>query len=173
MYIFHDWDDDDPSAELDIQGDHYKRLITLCFSYCHYFSLSENQFGKIDLPKGILKAFSEQQPALHSKKHVFFCSQEAKLFLLQKVNSFFPWLTLEQRKRGSEKVIHPEDLCFYRKDGSVFLWSETHEGICVICPKHKEDVSSIICFPGWHDLKDGEFFGVPANVEEYSLFRDE
>ena len=171
MYIYVDWDDDNPSAELDIQGEQYERLIDICFHHCSYFSLNENRSGVMfDLPEKELEVWLEQLSSPIRKKHLFFCSYEAKQYLLRKVNSLFSWITWGTHNRDIKEGILPEDLCFYRSDGSVFLWSETHEGICVICSKPEEDVSDIVSSEGWREVFDGDYFGVPVHLEEYNLF---
>ncbi|MGM9680039.1 MAG: hypothetical protein ACI3XR_00890 [Eubacteriales bacterium] len=78
-----------------------------------------------------------------------------KELLLSRVTDLFDWIRTDERE-------NPEDLTFYREDGSVFFWSETHEGICVLCDRVQEKVSQIVSKKGWKARKEGEFiYGVP------------
>ena len=169
MFIFTDWDDKDPSAELDIKGERYERLIEVCFRFCSYFSLNENRLGGVpDLPELVMKNQLSLSSDPKGKTHLFFCSSEAKQLLLQKVDSIFSWFTWDGTPNQEGGVL-PEDLCFYRKDGSLFFWSQTHEGICILCPRPEEDVSGLLSMEGWREIHDGDISGL-ASLENFNLF---
>ena len=171
MYVFFSWDDTDPAAELDIRGEQYIRLIDVCFQFCSYFTLNESRAGTFfDLPDKELDHWPAQQYPPVGKTHLFFCSGKAKDYLQNKVGSLFSWFSWEASNQGKKERLLPEDLCFYRSDGSIFLWSETHEGICALLPKDEEDVSSIISSVGWSKYVNDDIFGALKNLEDYNIF---
>ena len=170
MYIFVDHDDNDPSKEYDISGQDYERLIDNCFRCCHYFSLNANRSGTaFDLPEKELAISAAQQRDRYGNKHFFYCSDKARQYLLSKANSLFSWITWGDQNQTAGLL--PEDLCFYRSDGSVFLWSETHEGVCGLYPRSEEDVSEIVASSRWLERNDNkQFFGLPSGLEDYNIF---
>lgn len=167
MFVFCSWDDANPDAEPDIRGKDYEVLINLCFRYCRYFSLSKNRPGAhIDFSEEPLKEVPIH-PGEENKQY-FFCSDDARSFLLQKESSVFSWMTWGEILPGTEVL--PEDLCFYREDGSVFFWSATHKGVCALCPKPGEDVSGLLSLGGWFEPDINGVYGVPFNLAERSIF---
>lgn len=158
MYLFEDYDDNS-GTDLTICGDDYRQLIHTCFSYSASFSLCFPSLESADefAPRAemLRYAISEHSDPCRRYKCYFPCSDQMKEILLSRANDLFDWI----RRDGRE---NPEDLTFYRDDGSVFFWSETHEGICVLCDRAQEDVSLIVSTNGWKALKEGEsVFGVP------------
>lgn len=169
MYVFTGWDDNDPSVEMDIRGEEYKRLIETCYCRCRYFTLNENRPDTVfDLPEKELEITTLQDRRPIGYRHLYFFSEKAKQYLMNKVDSLFSWITWGTEYQGQKGGLLPEDLCFYRSDGSVFLWSETHEGICALCPRPGEDVSAIISSGGWHE-NTGNVWDLPKNLEDYNV----
>ena len=165
MYCFSDYDD---MLEKDcaIKGDAYTQIINVCFRYAVMFSLTTT--------KKHPAMVSEAPPPIFSQPHYnkgvsggfrdtvyfFSCSEQAKTFLLSFTDDLFSWVDYEKPHR-------PEDLVFYREDGSVFFWSETHEGVCALINRENEDVSAVVSQPGWErsTLKShSPIYGVPREL---------
>lgn len=70
------------------------------------------------------------------------CTEEAKQLFLTVTNNLFDWI----QYYGND---NPENPRFYRENGSVFFWSEIHEGDCCLYNRANEDVSSIVSKRGW------------------------
>lgn len=160
-YYFQDWDDE-TGEELRIADGDYSILIDLCFKYASSFSLSflSHQLQGAGFP---LTPYQVDGPRDEKVCCHFKCSDEAKRFLKERVHDFFGWVYTVDRNT-------PEDLTFYRNDSSVFLWSQTHEGICALFPHHGEDVSACISKPGWHkQASDVHHLLIPKNVISASM----
>ncbi len=158
MYYFMDYDDI-TETDLTISGSDYIQLINVCFRYSTTLSLCfpslelANKFSK--KTEMLCYTISENSDLNRKYKCYFPCSDLMKELLLSNVNDLFDWV--QHDGKGN-----PEDLTFYREDGSVFLWSETHEGICVLCNHMQENVSLIVSKNGWNIRKKGEFIlGIP------------
>ena len=54
------------------------------------------------------------------------------------------------------KVKKPEDIAFYREDGSVFLSSVIHEGEDSLFPREGEDISAILDLDNWYLVDDAK-----------------
>lgn len=163
MYCFSDYDD---MLEKDyaIKGEAYTQMIDVCFRYAAMFSLTTTKNHPAMISEAPQSIFS--QPHIEKKVsggsrdtvHFFHCSEQAKRFLLTFSDDLFLWVDYEKPHR-------PEDLVFYREDGSVFFWSETHEGVCALINRENEDVSTVVSQPGWvHSAlpSDSPIYGVPC-----------
>ena len=135
----------------DICEKEYHRLIEFCFSHCEKFALY--------FPVSILKDVSlvpiapierRVNPLIDpsyarfvEKSYLYFfpCTPESKRYLLDTVDSLFQWCTWTDH--------NPEDLEFYRADGSLFFWSIGHEGACGFELQEGEDASAITSNSGW------------------------
>lgn len=171
MFVFCAWNDKNPSVELDIYGEQYIRLIDTCFKNCRYFTLNESRQGtRFDLPEKELDNWPARQYPPLGKTHLYLCSDKTKEYLLSRVDSLFSWITWGTNIDEQNGGLIPEDLCFFRSDGSVFLWSETHEGVCVLCPKPDEDVSIVISSEGWCANIANNLYEIPTGLEEYNIF---
>lgn len=155
-YYFQDWDDE-TREELRIADEDYSMLIDLCFQYASSFSLSflSHQLQGTGFP---LAPYQADGPRDGRVRCYFKCTDDARSFLKERVRDFFGWVyTLDPNI--------PEDLTFYRDDSSVFLWSQTHEGICALFPHHDEDISACISRPGWHKQAGGtQHLLIPRDV---------
>ena len=159
MYYFRDFDDD--MGDVQIAGAEYSALIKLCCIHSEYGSLT---FTSQEQAKHFSKflCIDKIEPINNVKERrkyrgYFRNSTETEQFLCTHVNEIFQWIDFDG-------YCNPEDLTFYRKDGSVFFWSETHEGICAIFNQKEEDISSIVSNRGWkyHNPQDGDVWGIPA-----------
>ena len=187
-YVFYDTDATG-IKEYDIDGEHYKELIDVCFKYCDYVSfkvlcnapyidkLSKYKIEKpanIECEKNISNAYNEIR--------FYRTCPELKETMLEISDSIFKWL-------HGWGYANPEDPVFYRKDGTVFFDSEIHEGACWLIPKDTEDIENVLAKGIWSTQKEHndpfetfyEFVYTMIhsdrilfkyNNEEYSLNRD-
>ncbi len=167
MYYFLDWDEQ-TREELDIRGEDYDLLIDLCFRYCKTFSFRFPE--KADLPGRFPFKWSRvpDSPTLGPKDDLLFSETgpDSRAFF-KTIGSFFE----ETQYDNGNWTWITENLCFYREDGSLFLWSITHEGVCVLNNREKEDVLSLCANRGWEreDLRSGKKnIWIPQNI---GLFR--
>ena len=146
FYVFWDYDDE-ADKELDISEGAFSELIDTCFQYADSFAVTYSLRGfnvcqRMDetvchhiiatkaIPNGYVRCF-------------FKCCPETKRYLLESYHCLFGWYWTEKRERL------PENLAFYRSDGSSFFASETHEGKCYLYPRNGEDFSSVWKSEGW------------------------
>ena len=151
-YYFVDYDDY-TSQDLTINGKDYNDLITTCFDYCEEFSLSFVSVQSIEsLNEQFLPYKIENLPitdGIRNVKAYYKCNDKNKEALLTICKDFFDWVSHRGRYL-------PEDLMFYRNDSSIFLWSETHEGVCAILNRENENISKIIENKGWIAYSPGD-----------------
>lgn len=157
------WDDNEKG--LTISGERYIELINICFLYSSFFSLSfdcvkteREVFGDMN---SICKIEYHDSPPT-TYRSFYKCTDHTKEILINYVNSLFEWTINPFR-------YNPEDLIFYRNDGSVFFWSMTHEGICAIYNRPYEDVSKLVLDEGW---TNSLVYGVPSEIQGYSFLRN-
>lgn len=141
----------------EVEGLDYLNLIRCCTQYCTHFSLvfwRSQLFGRYQLPvvPYLCKATQwRQTPAQgcyeeHFKCY-YQCTEDAITYLYRRVNNLFDWVRAWEDE--GLKTDNPEDITFYREDGSVFFQSITHEGDCWLFPREGEFVEDIISRPGW------------------------
>ena len=146
------------SSRKGITEEDYHNLINYCFQYSSALSFSFNGINdsKSSLPGfspfSVMSLFPECCKRdggiiwLQHKKF-YHLSDELRKRLLRKENSFFRW-----KLSSTKSVPEPEDLCFYRKDGSVLFWSCTHEGECAFFLRNDEIYPPIGADCGWELL---------------------
>lgn len=139
MFFYSDEGDEEMCREK------YINILKLCLKHCKYFSLEF--LGETprypDLEKFILAY--EVSPAGKHVNTVFAdkvlvlyeYNDEAYKILSSEKHSMFTWVSCWAYS-------NPENLTFYRADGSLFLETITHEGHCAIFERPGEDVSSIV-----------------------------
>lgn len=140
-YIFQDYYDE---INGDIKGDDYIELINSCFSYSYYFSLvyKSNSLKLLQLDRFLYRSFySDCWPGTISTSDggivkIYLCNEDSKKELLSISDSIFSWNSCF----GNQL---PEDMAFYRKDGTVFFESIVHEGECLIFNNSNEAVRVI------------------------------
>lgn len=132
-------------VEYDIAGEDYKKLIHCCAKYAAFFSLSftRNPAYKCKEPP-FAPVWSKPYGDSHYLSHRNFypCNEATISYLETHVNGIFEWVQCW----GFE---NPEDLTFYREDGTVLFWLWAHEGQAALFPRESEDVSQIVSMPGW------------------------
>lgn len=135
----------------DIIDDNYIQFITLCCKYSEYFALA---YGDSVEKVALLEPFCHRSkkatewPGMKSTTPIDYViykvTEYSKQILISYVPSLFSW---DYHFGGHE----PEDLAFYRKDKSVFAYSISHEGFCVINNHKDEDIHTLTDTPnfGW------------------------
>lgn len=165
VYTFYDTDVTGRET-YDIIGSAYEQLLKLCFQYCTSVAMCIYLNANVDV-----SAISPFQIKVtpEVKKHYHHYGQfssgdcnvrgtyklvhysltpEVKAFLLSRANSVFKWTYAWGNN-------NPDDLVFFRHDGTAFFSSVIHEGECTLSPQYNEDVSIIIDDPRWlHHHKD-------------------
>jgi len=159
------------TAEYDIRGDELRALFDKCFEYSQFLSLDFNYLLRVcsgisycdvvnDPYLKQLDTFRISMPHnapkykyINDKKYdaegdspsvrYYRLCPELKELLLSMVSGIFDF--------GSSKGrIVPEDPIFYRSDGSMFMFSEIHEGEVVLIPRNDENVLDIVSNELWY-----------------------
>lgn len=165
MFYFLDHNDDE-CRELCISGQDYALLIDTCFKYSAYLSLNigflRRKSVEVKIPKPYTIIENQSMPTLCDDIAILPCTETSKEYLLHTVNNLFEWIDWYE---------NPEDITFYRADGSIFFWSLIHEGVCCLIDRPDEDVSGVVDTPDWHRCPPEEFptFFVPANIADFRL----
>lgn len=157
------------SGDYDFSREHYVELLEYCFRNCGIFSLQfmfEN-----DLTKKLRKweienpGFAFQNETRPLNRHYYCADHSTHDFLLNITSSIFDFYASPQHP-------YPEDIVFYRKDGSILLDSVAHEGECSIYPYSVEEAMPIIRHGHWLYMEGGNYFeeGIPiAPAKEHQL----
>lgn len=172
-YVFYDTNVfGDCSEELDITSENYKKLLMLCFKYSTSLSFMISGEGirtiveslpkkldeyRIDEDDNVLDVYMRYMDGYKDIRCYTACPETYDL-VLGINDSLFKWIN----GRGNKK---PEDLTFYRKDGSVFFSSVIHEGECFLYPRDNEDVSSVVSNGKWY-LVDPTIKSITPAVNE-------
>lgn len=85
------------------------------------------------------------------ERRFFKCNDTSRNYMHDITDDLFALVNINELKNK------PEDLIFYREDGSVFFWSMLHEGLCIISCRENEDVKDVVSRRGWkcYDKNDG------------------
>lgn len=161
-YTFYDTNIlEDCSEENDIRGNDYRNLLKICFKYSSSFSFMiagegfrtiENNLPReleeyrIEAEDSVLNLYVRYKIAKDVRCYIA-CPQTYEL-ILGVNDSIFSWIN----GRGNKK---PEDLAFFREDGSVFFHSVTHDGECSLYPRNNEDIGSVLSTGKWY-LRDSD-----------------
>lgn len=155
LLYFLSYADDYDDSYRDVRGKNYKTLIETCFRYSRYFSLSYPQSLAGYAPEKI-NGIAELEPYIHFKYSsqtafyyysdeptmicIYNCCKESKQILLNYVDSLFSWRIYQR---------NPEDLAFFRQDGSVLMSQLSHEDECVLIPQINENMNAILQTGAW------------------------
>ena len=156
LHWFTDWDDE-RGVDLTVGGQDYAELIDTCFRYCTHVSFSTRFCGgKIALPEPHISPVDDSDTA------VLLCSEKTREYVLNMTDDLFDWIDSSGK---------PEDLTFYRADGSIFFWLLTHEGVCCLLSRPDEDVSGIVRKPDWHTCPPEPFpvILIPPDLAAFRL----
>lgn len=142
----------------DIAGKEYLELLDFCFEYGKYFSLTflHSHSGSVNMRLGS-KKIEQLEPFLYDSFEteeeswyhdgpsanikIYFCNKDTKNLLREQANHLFAWSTYEYQL--------PEDLSFFRSDGSAVFHLLTHEGIATIYNKENEIIPESVLQPPW------------------------
>ena len=155
-YVFYDTDVTG-KEEYDIGGQDYATLIKICCKYCSTLSFRVSHTDTSFVEK--LERFAvNRNNELHNVYEHYYgnnpkdnelieiryykVNKELEEFLLSASNSVFDWIY-------GWGHTNPEDLAFYREDGSLFFYSTAHEGVCVLTPNANETVDEIVSNGLW------------------------
>ena len=146
----------------DIDGQDYWVLLKTCFHYSSFFCLryiSDLNHYPSELcnsmcclePYQMFSVFQLQEPMLGAgcDRFTFYrCTPETLNILKRYATHMFAW------NAYSENQKLPEDLIFFRKDGSVFFFQITHEKEAALFPRGRENVKPVVKKRGWRDYKN-------------------
>ena len=145
--------------DADVCDEDYRTLIDYCFAHCAVLSFCypSQEFAEIEMgrfqpfiSRSILPEGYDGSRGVISLQHQCFfrCTEDLRTYLLQKAESLFDWFCC-----GDAEPV-PEDLCFYRKDGTCMFWSCTHEGECAFILRENEPVPEFVSHYGWEKLDE-------------------
>ena len=152
IYEFHD-SDDIGKEEYDIQGENYKILIDLCCKYSSIVSFlifdektdlvkqfDKYRISECEIPQCVHRSYRADvcDENLSHEVPVYYyrlCPELCEL-LANAVNGVFEWIY-------AWGFDNPEDITFYREDGSVFFISVVHDGYCALLPNENEDTGCV------------------------------
>lgn len=161
MLIYKFFDSDiTGQAEFDISGKQYQHLLQSCFQYCTTVSVivSLNCLDRINpwepyripISPIVQKVYSHyglpidgstSKTDSYEVRHYVLASQ-MKRMLQDHTSSLFQWTYAWGHN-------NPDDIAFYRSDGSVFFSSLIHEGECTLYLKENEDLRDVIAQGNW------------------------
>ena len=159
LYRFYDTDAAGTKT-YDISGARYRQLLGTCFQYCTSVAMCVHQDVNADflsiesfaLPVtsrlrvqyghyGSFAADDRNETKTYQLVH-YVLEPEVKRFLLTRADGIFQWTYAWESE-------NPDDLTFFRPDGSVFFSCRAREGVCTLSPAEDEDVSLILSDPRW------------------------
>lgn len=113
-------------SNIDIKDDAYNKLIDICckYSYCFSFTIFENEYPEIQPYRW--KSVTEDdcyKPGQHYKTCFYQITHKSIEFLKKPPHSLFYW---------TGAWLTPENLCFYRLDGSILLQTIAHDQNCFV-----------------------------------------
>ena len=140
------------SGDYDFSKLHYLAIIDFCFTHSWCFSLvfwddhygTDRTLNSWNIPNPGFLFQNETNP---SRRLFFSCCKESRDFILRETSSIFDFVWPK-----------PEDITFYRRDGSVLFDSIAHEGECSIFPRLHEDISEILAHGHWIRMEGGTVF---------------
>jgi|GEM_PF-434905 len=156
---------DEDNVESVFSGEDHRILIETCCRYSAYLALSfwidkEPLRAlevlapfEISIPKTIPKDFLPglsyegitEKPLTYYK--FYRVCPELPEVLTSITDSLFSWIS-------AWGYNNPEDLYFYRADGSLFLQAIVHEGECMLSPEEGEDVALLLKKGNWFSWDD-------------------
>lgn len=149
----------DCNDECDISGEKYTELLKICFKYSSTFSFIIFGENKYKVLNGIPEALSPYEIEIEDyvvdnyrgysrkiTKHYKVCPEIFDIVLGMN-DSIFKWI-------NNYCYSKPEDIAFFREDGSVFLSSSIHNGECSLFPRKDEDISSLLELDNWYFIDD-------------------
>lgn len=159
IYKFYDTDISG-REEYDISGMQYITLLMTCFKYCTTVAviispefvdnLDQWEVHRIPLTSNVQTAYSHygnisQDNPCHIGSYEirhYQLNDDLKRLILSHTDSIFKWICGWGHN-------NPNDITFFRLDGSVFFSSIIHEGECTLSPTEGEDITDVLNQGGW------------------------
>lgn len=141
------------SGEYDLKGSEYSTFLGICARYSSVFSFRIYEGITSERWKQVLGSFQIAEPKWAdveedtfpiSERKWFWCNTESVVALQSLEDNLFNMKTLHG-------LTNPEDIVFYRENGSIFAYAETDEGECIVYPEIEEDISELIRNPHWFE----------------------
>lgn len=168
--IFGDCDD-----ELDITGEDYKELLKVCFEYCESFSFmlwgpdlrkieesipEELEEYRIEAEDNALNLYVRYSG--YKDVRCYCACPETHGLILGMNDSIFSWINGWGHKK-------PEDIAFFREDGSIFMHCVNHDGECSLYPRSGEDIRSVLLKGRWYQLDQKNKYCRMVNIHKGRL----
>ena len=161
----------DYNSETDIEQDltekDYINFLETCFRHCAScafivhdykylkpaFVIPELEKYRIPVADYVINAYSHygfeselriNHHGHHEIRHYKLCTESCALIRCV-TNTLFSWLC-------DSDFQNPEDLMFFRDDGTVFFDSVMHEGYATVYVKDNEDISDLLLNPYWKEI---------------------
>lgn len=146
----------------DICGTRYRRLLKACFRYSASVAMCVHVDAEKDLQciasfrrkvtPPIVAHYTyygdftqEDTDQTNTYRIVrYLLTPEVKRFIMNRTDSIFQWTYAW----GND---NPEDLAFFRPDGTVFFSLCSQKGVCTLNPEEGENVSRILMDPRWRE----------------------
>lgn len=159
LYKFFD-SDITGQAEWDISGVQYQQLLQSCFRYCSTVSVMVSlncvdrirswEPYRIPVTPNVQKVYAHYGLPVDGSTNItdsyeirhYSLTPQMKRMLQAYTTSLFQWTYAWGHN-------NPDDLSFYRADGSVFFSSLVHEGECTLYLKENEDMRDVISQGAW------------------------
>lgn len=156
IYNFYDtftgWED------VNISGYRYERLLEVCFQYSSSVSFATYPttpplpecLSKYRLPmteevyERYRGCIGETNPRCIEIHHYNLVSEQVRDYIRSVTDNIFSWI-------NGWGYNNPEDIAFFRSDGTPFLTTVVHDGLCSLSVRDSESVSDIIRGGGWCD----------------------
>ncbi len=148
--------------ERDVAGEAYSKLLQLCFRYSTTVSillapsfpeqLEVWEAFRIPVTPNVREVYSHygfdtlcdsDRFRGYEIRH-YLLTPQIQTLIGMRTGSIFQWICAWGHQ-------NPEDISFFREDGSVFFTSTIHEGHCTFCPREDEDISAILN-PYWYHI---------------------
>ena len=146
QYTFFSRDYFSNSGNFSIAGDHFVVLMNYCFQYSSYLSFRTSQpDNRIihELKKCQIES-SEIGCELENKHDRIFCNTSKEVY-----NTLMLCSSILLEDGYFRPAGYPEDIIFYRQDGSIFFEAINHEGEYSLFVSSEENVDAILKFGHW------------------------
>lgn len=152
-----------PGTSKDVCGKEYVDLINMCFRYSKFFYL-RFQRDFFAFPQETCDSMEELNPCLYQSHDQFlepmcgpgldrmtfyYCNDETRRLLLTKTDHLFGW------NFHNSPAPLPEDLTFFREDGSIFFELVSHDMDMVAFPETGEGLDDILSKDNWRSKECG------------------
>jgi len=174
IYLYESWERDINEGYC-LKGKNYSDLLSVCFRNCDSFTVFiwykknapawahgieripkiPEELERFRLPLGktienIDKQFGyhgvdPDDPRYHVEFRRYKICDVTKTYLLEAADDLFSWVVHNDPSK-------PENISFFREDESLFMYSCTHEGYCVLTPREDEDIAQLTAYKAWQQV---------------------